>query len=255
METYDIVMLVVLGAATLWGALKGLAWQLASLASMVVSYLVAYKFRGELATKIDATPPWNVFLAMLILYVATSSAIWLIFQVLSNTMERMKLKDFDRQMGALFGFGKGVLFCGLVTLFAATLLGETARRTIVRSKSGLYIARHLHSAEAIMPAEIKQVLEPHLREFDEQFDDAGPRESSPKLGEAGGGEGMSWDRITGSKSDADSLEGKSKSLWDGLRSDVQKKLETEVERGAQKAWDSMREPLDNASRSSNRTSR
>jgi len=251
METYDIVMLVVLGVTTLWGALKGLAWQLASLASMVVSYLVAYKFRGELAPKIDAAPPWNTFLAMLILYVATSSAIWLLFRVLSNTMEKMKLKDFDRQMGALFGFGKGVLVCCLVTLFAVTLLGETARRSIVHSKSGLYIARHLHDAEAIMPAEIKQVLEPHLKEFDEQFE-GGSKEgsggSNSVFGKAGGGGSISWDRITGG-GDSKSSDERAGSVFDGLRDDVQKKLESEVERGAKDAWDSFRKPLDNARRS------
>jgi membrane protein required for colicin V production len=130
METYDIIMLALLGAATIYGALKGLAWQIASLASLVLSYLAAYKFRGELAAKIDATPPWNVFLAMLILYVATSSVIWLLFNAVATTIERLKFRDFDRQMGALAGFVKGVLLCVIVTLFVVTLLGETARQSV-----------------------------------------------------------------------------------------------------------------------------
>jgi hypothetical protein len=37
METYDIVMLAVLGLATLFGFLKGFAWQVASLASLILS--------------------------------------------------------------------------------------------------------------------------------------------------------------------------------------------------------------------------
>ena len=53
MEIYDIVMLVVLLAATLFGAFKGFAWQLASIASIVVSYIVAHKYLAitPLATK------------------------------------------------------------------------------------------------------------------------------------------------------------------------------------------------------------
>ncbi len=44
METYDICMLLVLVAATVFGAYKGMAWQIASLASLVVSYFVALRF-------------------------------------------------------------------------------------------------------------------------------------------------------------------------------------------------------------------
>ena len=69
MQTYDIIMIVVLVAATVFGALKGLAWQLASLASIFVSYYVAYRFRNSVAELIDATSPWNTFLAMLLLFV------------------------------------------------------------------------------------------------------------------------------------------------------------------------------------------
>ena len=51
MELYDIFMIVVLVAATVFGAWKGMAWQLASLASMFVSYFAApLRFSEKLAT-------------------------------------------------------------------------------------------------------------------------------------------------------------------------------------------------------------
>ncbi len=43
MEIYDIIMLVILVGAMLFGAIKGFAWQLASIASIVASYIVAYQ--------------------------------------------------------------------------------------------------------------------------------------------------------------------------------------------------------------------
>ena len=54
MMVYDIIMLVVLGAAIAWGIYKGLAWQIASFASIIASYFVAYQFRGVLAANKDA---------------------------------------------------------------------------------------------------------------------------------------------------------------------------------------------------------
>ncbi|MDP6718652.1 MAG: CvpA family protein, partial [Pirellulaceae bacterium] len=103
MQVYDIIMIVVLLGTTMFGAYKGLAWQVASLAAVVASYLVAMNFRDDVAKLIDATPPWNVFLAMLILYVGTSFAIWIGFRYVSKFLDRVKLREFDRQLGGLLG--------------------------------------------------------------------------------------------------------------------------------------------------------
>ena len=159
METYDIVMLVVLIGTALFGAIKGFAWQLASIGSIVVSYMGAYNFREPLSQSIHAEPPWNRFLAMLILFIGTSLVIWVAFRMVSNTIDRLRLKEFDRQIGALFGLAKGGLYCILVTMFGVTLLGDGVREKIVVSRSGHYIASVLDRSEAIIPEEFQEVLE------------------------------------------------------------------------------------------------
>jgi len=172
MEIYDIIMLVVLAGAMLLGAIKGFAWQLASIASIVVSYIVAYKYREPFSQSIQAEPPWNRFLAMLILYIGTSLVIWVVFRMIKGSIDRLKLREFDRQVGAMFGLAKGALYCTLITLFAVTLTGERIRETIVRSKSGHYIAKVLDRSEAVIPPEIHEVVQPYLERFDERFNDS-----------------------------------------------------------------------------------
>lgn len=169
METYDIMMIVVLVAATLFGAWKGLAWQLASLAAIIASYYVAFHFRDRVAEHIHTTPPWNVFLAMLLLYVGTSFVIWVIFRLVSGVIDRVKLKEFDRQIGALFGLAKGVLLCVIITLFAVTLATEPQRQAIIRSKSGYYIAVLLDKSDPVLPKEVRDVLHPYIHQLDEQI--------------------------------------------------------------------------------------
>ena len=166
MEAYDIIMLIVLLVATFFGFRKGLAWQIASLGAIFFSYIVAVRFRDVVADKINATPPWNMFLAMLILYVASSFAIWLLFQFVRGFIDRAKLKDFDRQLGAVLGMAKGVLLCVIITLFAVTLLGDDLRRQIIDSRSGLYIAHLLDRADAVMPEEVHDLLHPYLHQLD-----------------------------------------------------------------------------------------
>ena len=182
MQAYDILMLVVLASATLFGMIKGFAWQIASLASIFISYVVAYKFRGQLADRIQAEAPWNQFLAMLLLYGGSSFAIWVVFRLISGSIDRVRLRDFDRQMGALFGFGKGVLYCLLITLFAVTLLGQRQQQAIVQSKSGHYISTLLTAAEGVaLPRELEGIVRPHLDRAKQRLDGGGTATASNEI--------------------------------------------------------------------------
>jgi membrane protein required for colicin V production len=170
METYDLVMLAVLAAATIFGFWKGLAWQVASVASLVVSYFVALKFADRIAPLVSQHAPWNKFVAMLLIYAGTSLAIWMVYRAIGSAIDRVKLNEFDRQMGALVGFAKGVLFCIAITFFAVTILGQQQRDRILSSRSGRYIVQVLDKADAVAPPEIKQVIGPYLNQINERLD-------------------------------------------------------------------------------------
>jgi membrane protein required for colicin V production len=169
METYDIVMLVVLGGATLFGFLKGFAWQVASLASLVLSYMMALKFSDQVAPLLNADPRWNKYLAMLVIYAGTSLAVWMGFRFVSGAINRIRLNEFDRQIGGLFGLIKGALLCTIITFFAVTL-SETTRGAVLKSKSGGYIARFLHEAKPIMPPELSELLGPYVDKLNRGLD-------------------------------------------------------------------------------------
>jgi membrane protein required for colicin V production len=169
MEIYDFLMISVIVAATFFGAWKGLVWQIASLGAIVASYVVALRFRDPVSSFVQAEPPWNVFVAMLLLYVGTSLVIWILFRMVSRFVNRMKLTEFDRQVGAVFGFAKGILLCVIITLFSVTLLGDAQRQAIVRSRSGAYIARLLNKSSAVMPREVHDVLDPYINSLDQRL--------------------------------------------------------------------------------------
>jgi membrane protein required for colicin V production len=162
MQAYDLIMLIVLAATTIFGAIKGFAWQLASLASIVVSYFIAYSFRNDVSKMINAQPPWNLFLAMLLLYFGSSLIIWMLFRLVSTSIDKIRLKEFDRHLGAGFGLLKGMVLCLIITMFSMTLLGASQQQRIANSKSGLYISRILANADGILPVEIKQIVGPYI---------------------------------------------------------------------------------------------
>lgn len=164
MHGYDIVMLAILFLATVFGAWKGMAWQIASLASIVVSGFVAVQYSPALAPMLSNQAPWNRFLAMLVLFLITSLAVWLIFRVVSRVIDRVRLKEFDRQAGALLGLLKGVLICVLITFFAVTL-SPSAREMVLASRSGYYIAVLIERADPFLPSEAREVVGEHLEEL------------------------------------------------------------------------------------------
>jgi membrane protein required for colicin V production len=168
MQAYDLIMLAVLAGAALFGLWKGLAWQVASLASFVASYLVALNFSSRLAPYISAEEPWNRFAAMAILFVGTAAAVWLVFGMLREAIEKARLASFDRQLGALLGAAKGVVLCVVITFFAVTL-SEAGREQVLRSRSGVYIARLIDRADPLMPPEVHKVLGPYLKELEGQL--------------------------------------------------------------------------------------
>lgn len=166
---YDVVMLAILVVTTVLGAWKGMAWQLASLASLVLSYFVALNFSAQVAPWFGDQAPWNRFLAMLVLYLATSMAVWFAFRIVAGMIDRVKLKEFDRQMGALLGAAKGALFCVAITFFAVTL-SEDTREIVMGTRSGYYISWAIEHADPVMPEEIHEVLGPYLHRLDAELE-------------------------------------------------------------------------------------
>jgi membrane protein required for colicin V production len=170
MQAYDYLMIAVLVGATLFGFVKGMAWQIASLASLVVSYFVALRFSTEVAPVFGDSQPWNRFVAMLVIYMACSFAIWVLFRAVADVIEKVKMKEFDRQLGALFGLAKGVLLCAVITFFAVTLLPPEQKRTIVATRSGHYIGVLLDKTRAAVPPEYSEVVKPYLDKFERRLD-------------------------------------------------------------------------------------
>jgi len=167
-QPYDIVMLVVLVGTTLFGAWKGMAWQLASFASLVVSCVVATRFSPTLAPYLSEQEPWNRFLAMLVLLLGTSLAVWLLFRLVAGIIDRVRLREFDRQMGGLLGLAKGILLCLVITFFAVTL-SERLRAAVLASRSGYYTAVLIRRARPVLPDEVRNVVGKYLDQLDREL--------------------------------------------------------------------------------------
>lgn len=229
MQPYDILMLIVLVGAALFGFWKGMAWQIAALASVVLSGLAAIHFGARLAPLFGEHAPWNRFAAMLGIYLLTALVIWLLFRLVAGVLDRVKLKEFDRQIGALFGLAKGILWCIVITFFVVTL-SESARQTVLGSQSGRYIAILIKNATPVLPEEVTKVLGSYIEQLDRKLDPNTPPEPSGDALPGLGGEDL-------------------KSWGQGVIGEVKKDLEgqgTQIEKGVDRGFNDLRKRLEGA---------
>ena len=91
------------------------------------------------------------------------------FRLVSGAIDKVRLESFDRQLGAMFGFAKGVLLCVAITFFAVTLLPPAQGEAIVASQSGRYIVALLDKSHSVFPPEIHQMIDPYLNKIEERL--------------------------------------------------------------------------------------
>lgn len=168
---YDLLMGAVMLLSIVYGISRGFIWQLASLSSLVLSCWAAVRWSSSLAPILSRQEPWNRWLAMLIIFVLCSLVVWLVFQAIAKWLQKIRLEGFDRQMGAIFGLIKGVLFCLVITFFSITLSVST-RSIVLESRSGPFLARLIPNAVAILPEEVRTSIGEYLDEFEAQLETA-----------------------------------------------------------------------------------
>lgn len=161
LSMYDGVMLAIVLYSIFHGAMKGMAWQLAPIASLILGYLFAVPLSAVTAQWFGE-PPLNRAFAMVTMYMLVSLGVYLIARSLRESLEKTKLLEFDRHLGALLGGVKGVLFTVVVTI-ALLSVSPSAAHLIVHSESRTVAENVIHYVEPLLPDDMRQVIDPYLK--------------------------------------------------------------------------------------------
>lgn len=165
MTVFDGVVLVVLIAAIVQGRFKGMAWQLAPIASLVLGYVVALPMAGSLAPWFGDSEPMNYLLALLVLYLTVALGVYLLARSVKEYIVKFKLDEYDKHLGALFGGVKGVLFC-LAIMFFSAAMSANAREYLVKTRSGYAAAYLMDSLHPYLPEKLHNSLETQIHSLD-----------------------------------------------------------------------------------------
>jgi len=162
---YDLLTLGVLMYAMFRGAMKGIVWQLASIAALLMCFFFSGSLSAAVAPFIRVEPPLNQWIAMFILYLVFSFISFGVARVLHEMIESMKIESLDRHLGAILGLVKGGMFSLFLTFFLVTL-SHSARETIINSESGYVAAVVIDRLDPVIPGDLHALLEPYIRRLD-----------------------------------------------------------------------------------------
>ncbi len=163
---FDGVVLVILLAAIVQGRFKGMAWQLAPIASLIMGYVVAFPLAPQLAPWFGDSAPMNYLLALLVLYLTVALGVYLVARSLKEYIVKFKLEEYDKHLGALFGGVKGLIFCLVITFFSVAL-SANARDYIHETHTGVAAAHIMDALHPVMPDELHDTLEPYIHSLDQ----------------------------------------------------------------------------------------
>jgi membrane protein required for colicin V production len=163
MTIYDVAMVGIVVAGMVWGAWRGITWQLASIASLVLGYSVAQPMSAQLAPQLEqfGGPVVARALAMILIYAAVSGGVFLVAWIVRSTLRQLKFEAFDRHLGMIMGGLEGALLGMIVTLFVVSLAPQS-RAQIFTSPSGRIVGRVMNVVGPVLPGEVRQELAPFL---------------------------------------------------------------------------------------------
>ena len=87
-----------------WGAWRGITWQIASIASLVLGYTVAHTASDSAwLVHFPGDPIVARGLAMLVIYAAVSGGVFFAAWLVRATLRKLKFEAFDRHLGMILG--------------------------------------------------------------------------------------------------------------------------------------------------------
>lgn len=161
---YDIAVLGVLVYSMARGASRGLIWQFATIAGIILCLMFAETFSAVVSPHISLAPPHNEWVTMFGAYLFFSFISFGAARMLTKGIEGAGLKEYNAHLGAVFGLAKGAVVCLVATFFLATL--DATHNVIANSKSGYYAALTMQKIHPIMPEKLHDALDRYIHSLD-----------------------------------------------------------------------------------------
>ena len=158
---YDVIVIGILAYTTIRGAMKGVIWQIAAIAGLVLCLVFAESISAAAGPYVHLEPPLNNWVVMFGAYLVFSFASFAVARMLTEWLDKIKFGDFNRHLGAIFGFVKGAVICLVLTFFIVTV-SDDAREMLRHSRSGRVAAIVMDRLHPVMPQQLHEALNKYI---------------------------------------------------------------------------------------------
>ncbi|MBX3437972.1 MAG: CvpA family protein [Planctomycetaceae bacterium] len=162
---YDAFVVAVLIVCTVRGAMRGVIWQLAGIAGLVLCLVFAETISATVGPHITLAEPLNHWVTLFGAYLGFSFLSFGVARMIHGWIEKSQMTEFNRHLGAVFGLIKGIAICLVLTFFIVTLSPST-RTMLQHSRSGYAAAVIMDRLHPVMPEKLHDALEEYIHQLD-----------------------------------------------------------------------------------------
>lgn len=162
---YDLLVLGILAVFAMRGAAKGVVWQVAGIAGIVLCLMFSQGISAAFGPYVTLDPPLNHWVVMFGAYLAFTFIAFGFARVMNDWIEKASLEYFNRHLGAIFGLLKGVVLCVVMTYFLVTL-SPKARESLLTSRSAYAAAVIMNTFHPFIPEKLHDKVAEYIRQFD-----------------------------------------------------------------------------------------
>lgn len=162
---YDILVVCILFYFLAKGASRGLIWQLAGIAGILLCVTFAGTASNLIGPHINLAPPANQWAVMFITYLLASFVAFGFARTLNQWIDKLELKEYNRHLGALFGLLKGALLVLIMTFMIVTF-SEKSRDLVRESKAARISAKIIHQAGPVIPDKLHAAVSRYIDMFE-----------------------------------------------------------------------------------------
>ena len=173
MAALDWVLVVVLVASVVIGAWRGLVFEVLSLISWVVAFVLARMFGAQVGQWLpmqDMDEGLRTGAGFVVAFIVAIFALGIMIWLIGKLVSAVGLRPFDRLLGAAFGAVRGLL---LLVLIALVFLLTPMRESQIWNTSVL--APYLVSAVSVLRPWMPQEMGRHWSSLVDQLTEAGAR--------------------------------------------------------------------------------
>ncbi|MCA9088712.1 MAG: CvpA family protein [Planctomycetaceae bacterium] len=162
---YDVVVLAILVFFTARGAIKGVIWQVAGIAGVILCFAFADGISNALGPYVTLQPPLNHWVVLFGGYLFFSFVSFGLARSATKWVEKADMKEYNRHLGGVLGLVKGVMLCTVMTFLIVTVSPD-AREALKDSKSGWACAHLMFQLHPILPAKLHDAVGDYIHLLD-----------------------------------------------------------------------------------------